>query len=142
MRSLQPEAGQALMETILLGLVMLVPLLWGLGVLADLHRAALAANAAARDAGVSAARSTELGEAASSVRASVDRAFTNHGLDPSDARVRWTSSSGLERGGAIEVQVSYPVSVLQAPLIGRVSGPSIWINARHVARVDPFRSRG
>ena len=142
MNAEKAEAGQALIETILLGLVMLVPLLWGLGVLADLHRTALAANAAARDAGLAASRSTDLRAADSTVTNSVAGAFSDHGLDPADARVRWTSSSGLQRGGTVEIQVSYPVPVLQAPFIGRVSGPSIWVNARHLGRVDPYRSRG
>lgn len=141
MKRANPESGQALIETILLGLILLVPLLWALGVLADLHRGALAANAAARDAGLAAARSTNVADADTSIRRMVDRAFSDHGLDPGEARVRWTSSTGLQRGGTVEIEVSYPVTVVQAPFIGRVSGPSIWINARHAGRIDPFRSR-
>jgi hypothetical protein len=135
------ERGQALIETILVGLILLIPIVWALGVLADLHRGALASNAAARDAGLAAARSTDLAGANAAVHAMVERAFEDHGLDPDDARVRWTASSGLERGGLVEIEVSYPVTVVQAPLIGRVAGPSIWINARHAGRIDPFRSR-
>ena len=135
------ERGGALLETFLLGLLMLVPLVWALGVLADLHRGALAATAAAREAGLDAARSSEPSEANAAVEAAVETAFENQGLDPHDARVRWTSDSQLERGGTVEVEVSYPVTVVQAPLLGRVTGPSVWVRARHIARIDLWRSR-
>ena len=46
--------GQAMIETIVLGLLMLVPLVWLLGVLADVHRTSLAAAAAVRAAGFAA----------------------------------------------------------------------------------------
>jgi hypothetical protein len=137
----RPERGAALVETVLLGLILIVPLIWALGVLGELHRGALAATAAAREAGLDAARSTDLGSADRSVAAAVTTAFRNQGLDPNDARVRWTAGSTLRRGGTVEVEVRYPVTVLQAPLLGAVSGPSVWVEARHVARVDLYRSR-
>ena len=135
------ERGAALVETVLLGLVLIVPLIWTLGVLGALHRGALAATAAAREAGLDAARATDLAAADRSVAAAVATAFRNQGLDPSDARVRWTAGPTLRRGAAVEVEVRFPVTVLQAPLLGAVSGPSVWVEARHVARVDLYRSR-
>jgi hypothetical protein len=137
----QRERGSAVIETFVLGLLMIVPLIWVLGVLADVHRGALAATAAAREAGLDAARSSGPAEADAAVDQAVATAFLNQGLDPRDARVRWTSDSQLARGGTVEVEVSYPVTVLQVPLLGRVSGPSVWVRARHVARIDLWRSR-
>jgi hypothetical protein len=137
----QNDNGIAVVETLLLGLLLLVPLVWVLGVLADLHRGALAATAAVREAGADAARSSNLGVADRAVVLAVARAFADQGLDASDAQVAWTSDSGLARGGTVEVKVSYPVTVLQAPLLGKVAGPSVWVEARHVARIDLFRSR-
>ena len=134
------EPGQATIETVLLALLLLVPLVWALGVMADLHRGALATTAAAREAGFDAVRQPDVSAAAVAIDVAVDRAFVDHGLDPADATVRW-SGSGLRRGEAVEVEVSYAVSVLQAPLLGRVAGPSITVEARHLARVAPFRSR-
>jgi hypothetical protein len=109
-------------------------------VLGDLHRSALAASAAAREAGFDAARAPGLAAADEAVRAAVVTAFRNQGLDPSVADVGWTSPS-LRRGGTVEVVIRYPVTVLQAPLLGEVAGPSVWVEARHVARIDPYRSR-
>lgn len=134
------ERGQALTETLLLGLLMMAPLLWGLGVLADLHRTALATTSAAREASFEAARSID----PTSARLAADRAIAialrNHGLDPERARVEW-SVGRLERGAPVQVVVSFPTPVLQAPFLGTVGGPSIWTHSKSVARIDPYRSR-
>lgn len=132
--------GQAVVETLLLGLLFLVPLIWALGVLSELHRAALASTSAAREAGFDAARTGTERDAAAAIAAAVRQAFDNQGLDAADARIRW-SAGGLRRGGDLEIEISYPVTVAQAPMIGRAGGPSIWVRARHIARIDPYRSR-
>lgn len=137
----KPQGGQALIETILLGLLLLVPLIWALGVLSELHRGALAATSAAREAGTDAARSTNPRDAENAVVRAVRQAFEDQGLNADLARVRLSGDDDLRRGEAIEIEVAYPVSVVQAPLLGRVSGPSVWVRARHIVRIDPFRSR-
>jgi hypothetical protein len=134
------QDGSTLVETLLVGLLSMVPLIWLLTVLADVHRGALASTAAAREAGADAGRSTSVAEANGAVDEAVARAFLDHGIPASEAEVSWTTSGGLERGAAVEVQVTYAVPVFQAPFLGGV-GPSIDITARHVARVDPYRSR-
>ena len=134
------QAGMAVIETILFGMLLLVPLMWALGVLADLHKSALAATSAAREAGFDAAAADDLAGAARAVDEAVTRAFVDQGLDPSRARVEWNASSDLARGSEVEVEVAYPVSVAQAPILGSLAGPSIWVNAHHSARSDPFRS--
>lgn len=134
------DKGQALIETLLLGLVLMAPLLWALGVLADVHRNALATSAAAREAGFEASRANGPEPARREAERAVARAFADHGLSPREARLR-LSTQGLERGATIEVIVSTKVPVLQAPFLGRVSGPSIRVDAKHVARVPPYASR-
>jgi hypothetical protein len=132
--------GFALVEVILLGLLLLIPLMWLLGVLADLHRGALASTAAAKEAGVSAARAADPAGRDAAVDRAVAQAFRDHGLDPRRAEVRVRAGGGV-RGAAVEVVVGYDVTVLQVPFIGRVSGPSIGVTAKHVARIDPYASR-
>jgi hypothetical protein len=134
------ESGQAVVEALLFGILLLIPLIWVLGVLSDLHRSALAATAAAREAGFDAARSASLSDADAAVAEAVRRAFVDQGLDPAEAEVRWGAGGTLHRGAAVEVEIAFPVTVVQAPLLGRVSGPSVWIRARHIARIDPYRS--
>lgn len=134
------DKGQALIETLLLGLVLMAPLLWALGVLADVHRNALATSAAAREAGFEASRADDPGAARREAERAVARAFADHGLAPREATLR-LSTRGLERGATIEIVVSTEVPVLQAPFLGRVSGPSIGVDAKHVARIPPYASR-
>ena len=137
---LSDQRGQALIESLLLGMLLLVPLIWALGVLADLHRGALATAAAAREAGFQAATASSDTTAEGAIEAAVERALSDGGIDHRRARVSWAAVPRLERGAAVEVEVSYPVTVLQAPFLGRVAGPSIWVTSRHVARIDPYRS--
>jgi hypothetical protein len=135
------ERGQALVESLVLGMLLIIPIVWVLMVLAEVHRSALAATSAAREAGFDAVRSGELSAAAESVEHTAGLALTNHGLNADEAIVRWSALDGLKRGGRIEVHVSYPVSVVRFPFLGEVSGPSIWVRSTHIARVDPFASR-
>lgn len=129
-----------MVEGVLLALVLMVPVVWLLGVLADVHRGALAATAAAREAGFAAARATDRAAANAAVQAAVVTAFDNHGADARRVQVRWGGS--VARGGRVEVVVSYPVSVLQGPFLGRVADPVVWVRARHAAVVDRYGSDG
>ena len=135
------ERGQALIESVLLGLLLIIPIVWALMVLADVHRAALATTSAAREAGFDAGRSGDLISADSSVNSAVGLALENHGLDVDESNVRWSAPDGLERGARIEVHVAYPVGVVRFPFLGEVAGPSVWVRSTHVARIEPFASR-
>ncbi|MGH2701651.1 MAG: hypothetical protein ACRDJB_00935 [Actinomycetota bacterium] len=135
------EKGQALVESIILGLVLLVPIVWMLMVLADVHRAALASTAAAREAGFDASRSTDNAAADRAVDTAIRLALDNHGLRTEDAVVRWSAPEGLTRGARVEVHVAYPVPVVRMPFLGNAGGPAIWVRAVHSARIDPFSSR-
>lgn len=138
---MKSQRGQALIETLLLGLVMLAPLLWALGVLAELHRSALATTSAAREAGFEISRSADPLTARLAAEMAVATALKDHGLDPSEARLE-LSITGLHRASPVQVVVSYPTRVLAAPFLGSLGGPSVWTHAKSVARVDPYRDRG
>lgn len=135
------DGGQALMESILLGMLLLAPLIWLLTVLASVHRATLATSAAAREAGWEVARSFDAQAARKAVDRAVGTALRDQELDPGSARVEAVWAPGLKRGTAVQIQVSYPVPVLSAPFLGAISRPVLWVEAIHVARIDPFRSR-
>ena len=138
---MRSQRGHALVETLLLSLVMMAPLLWALGVLAELHRSALAATSAAREAGFEISRSQDPLAARRSAELAVAAALSDHGLDPSRARLE-LSITGLHRASPVQVVVSYPTPVLAAPFLGSVAGPSVWTHAKSVARIDPYRDRG
>ena len=129
------------METILLGLVLLAPLIWLLTVLGAVHSAALATSTAAREAGLEIGRSADAQSASRAAERAVSSALQDQELDPGSARVDAIWAPGLPRGTAVQIQVAYPVPVLSAPFLGSISEPVLWIEATHVARIDPFRSR-
>ena len=130
-----------MVESLFLGLVFLVPVMWMLTVFGELHRAALATSSAAREAGFEGARSIDVLTADREVAASVAAAVTDHGLDPERVDVQWTATEGWLRGGTLEIAVTYRVEVFQAPLLGAITEPSIPVTARHVAVIDRYRSR-
>ena len=136
------EEGHAVIEAVLLGLVLLVPVVWLLSVSAEIHGAALGTATAAREAGFEAARSVDVISADRSVTSLVEQAIRDHGLDPSRSQVRWVPAPGWRRGAAIEVVVSYRVPVFQIPLFGQLSEPNVVVSGRHLAIIDRYRSRG
>ncbi len=137
---MKSESGWALLEVVVLVAVLVAPLVWGLGVFAQLQRAAMAATAAAREAGSEAARAANPQQARAAASAAVAVALSNHEVDPAAARVR-IRTNGFGRGAAVQVAVRYPVRVLRFPLAGRAWEPSVWVEALHRTRIDPYRSR-
>jgi len=135
------ERGSSLIEATVLGVVILAPLIWALTMLAGVHEASLAATAAVREAGAEAARSSNEADARAAIDRAVVQAFSDQGIDPSNARINLRGAEGFVRGGIVEIEVQYPVSVLRAPFFGVADGPSVWVKARHIAQIDPFGSR-
>lgn len=131
------ERGMALVEAVILGLVLMGPLLWLLGFLDHVHRAALGATAAARSAGFEVASSADPSDAR--VGPGVALALRDQGLTAGEVIVDVSVSGGGERGALAQVEVRYPVPMLDLPSIGRL--PSLWVTARHDAVIDPYRSR-
>lgn len=136
------EPGHALVEVLTVGLFLLLPVVWMLTVAAQLHAAALATSTAAREGGFEAARSIDVQDASNAVDRSVGAAIEDQGLETSSASVVWGPSGSWERGTLLEIEVSYPVPVFQMPLLGRIGAPAIVVTGRHIARLDPYRSRG
>ena len=127
----------ALVEAILLGLVLMVPLVWMLGFLDHMHRAALGATAAARSVGFEVAAGTS--PSGVQIERAVALALRDQGLASAAAELDVRVSDDGERGGLVQVEVRYPVPMLDMPSVGQP--PSLWVTARHDAVVDPYRSR-
>lgn len=135
------EGGHALVEALMLGLVLLVPVVWMLSVFADLHAAALATTSAAREAGFEGARAHDALSAERAMSDQIEMAVSDHGLDPRLASISWRQPPGWRRGAEIEVVVSYDVPVFQAPMLGQLTDPAIPVTATHVTTLDRYRSR-
>lgn len=135
------ETGHAVVETLFLSLILLVPVIWMLTVFGELHAAALATSSAARESGFEAARSVDVISADQGIARSVSAAIADHGLDPRRVDIGWSPPGGWRRGAHVEIVVTYSVPVFQAPLLGAITEPSIPITARHIASIDRYRSR-
>ena len=129
------ESGAATLEVMVLGIVLIVPLIWLLGVLAELHRVALATDAAVREVGWEVAHDGT----PDSIDSTAAAAFADHGLEASDGHVWWEGST--ERGQMLVVRAAFPVRVASFPLLGSLSAPTIVVEATHRVRVPSFRSR-
>ena len=134
------ESGNAMLEVLVLGLILLGPLLWLLTSLAAVHRAALATSSAAREGAFEAARAPDAMSARNAIDAASARALEDAGLDPARVRVTWDVPAGWPRGGEVAVKVSYQVPVMPPAFLGEIT-PSVGVSAVHVAEIDPFRSR-
>jgi hypothetical protein len=138
---MRSEQGHSLIETVLLGLLFLVPLVWLLETLSDVHLAALATTNAVREAGFEATRSPNRVSAEKVVERTVTRSFRNHGLQPELAEISLSPATDFGRGASIRIIVSYPVPIIRAPYSDGLTAASLSVRAEHVARIDPFRSR-
>lgn len=134
------DAGHTLLETLLLGLLLLVPLIWTLAVLSDMHRVALAATAAVREAGAAAARASDASRAEGAARAAIGMALADHDVERGNV-VTTVDVGGFVRGARVAVLLEVPVPVFSLPFLGRLSGPEVWVRASHEARIDPYASR-
>lgn len=128
-----------MVETIVLVALLLVPIVWMLGALSHVHRAALAATSAAREAAVAAARSVDPSSAMHAGRAAAEAAFADEGLRATALRMEGSGLSPLERGSEVSIRVRFPVKIASVPWMPH--DPSIWVSAVHTAEVDRYRSR-
>jgi hypothetical protein len=133
--------GSATAEAVLLCMVLLVPIVWLLGVLAQVHTAALATTAAAREAGAAASRAPDLSSASRLADRAAAAAFADAGLDRGEARLRLSTPGDLDRGEWVTTEVTYRVAVVTFPLLGSGPGPTITVRASHVSSIDPFADR-
>ena len=138
MRRPHGEEGVALVEGIVLIVVLLVPVIWLVGAISQVHRAALATTAAAKEAAVSAARSGSAVTGVRAAHASAARSFSDQGLSASPMRMELSGVSGFARGTEISVRVAYPVKVLSLPFSGDAR---VWVRAVHTTEIDLYRSR-
>lgn len=140
MRARRGEAGSSLVETVVLITLLLVPLIWMLGALSQVHRAALATTSAAREAAVAAARSSDPLTATRAARTAAEAAFLDQGLTVDEMVLESFVEETFERGSEVGVRIRFPVRIVALPFVQR--DPSLWVNATHVTEVDLYRSRG
>ena len=132
------ESGSALIEFLVGAIMLLVPLAYAVGILADVQRATLATSAAARAAG----RSFVLADSAPAGRRAAEEAMrevlVNYWLDPGRGELSVTGD--LERASSVRVAVAYPVPVFKVPFVGVFdNGERFTVRSVHFTRVDRYR---
>ncbi len=135
-RRLAAEPGTALIETALVIPVVLV-LVMGIVLTGRIVHAQIAVQSVAREAG----RTLAVAPSASDgVAAAEQRAFAvadGHGL--ASDRLQFTVDAGnFARGGTVQAQASYPVSIGDLPLLGALE---VSVSSSHTERVELYRSR-
>lgn len=150
-----PEQGAAVIEFIAVIVLLMVPLTYGIVVMADVQRALLAVSSAAREGArvyVNAAFDAPDGEdprtfAEATAEQAVDEIMANHAFQagedelaietecPPDAPA--ACQGGFGPGAEVTVTVTYDVPVIQLPVFGPVAG--FPVRAIHHTRMDRYR---
>ena len=138
MRRLRGDDGNALVEFTYLGVLLMVPLVYGLVMVFLVQRASFAVTEAARQAGRAYATADSVAAGQQRAAFAARLALSDQGIDCDACLSRM--SQPLAPGAAVEARVAYTV---QLPVLGaffpdRRAG--IRVSAVHVAYVDEFKA--
>lgn len=125
-----------MIESLLLGLMMILPLAFAVVYFAQLQREAIAVNSASREAVRAYVTAPNAMEGAARARAAADGAIRGGSLDP--ARSTLVVDGPLTRGAPVRATVRYRSESSEIPLISTL-GP-VEISATHTEIVDRHRS--
>jgi len=135
-RMLAGESGGALIETALVIPVLLV-LVAGIVMTGRVAHAQIAVQSVAREAARTLAVAPSASEGLVSAEQRALAAANGHGL--ATERLSLSIDAGaFERGGVVQAEATYPVSLGDLPLLGILE---VTVSSRHEARVDLYRSR-
>jgi Flp pilus assembly protein TadG len=146
-RDRRRDGGTAVVEFVLLGVVLLVPLLYLALALSAVQRGVLGVTQAAREAGRAYVTGTATTAAARAEQAA-RLALRDQGLPTGGLRIRYGSADSgcatagprpwpLRPGADFAVCVSVPLRLPAVP--GFLSGDRTVVTARHVVRADEYR---
>ena len=132
------ERGSAAVEALLVApvLLVLIALLVGGG---QITSDQAAVRAVAREAGRVAVTAPSAIEAVELGRARASEIAAGYGLDSSDLRVSIGPGS-FERGGDVQISVTYTVELSNLPALGLIPGTT-QLTASHVEPIDRHMSR-
>jgi Flp pilus assembly protein TadG len=139
-RRCRGDEGNAIVEFVYLGVLLMVPLVYVLITVFQVQSAAFAVTEAARQAGRAYAQADSSAEAHAVATAAVDLALRDQGIESSGG-LDVLAPDGLAPGATVRVTVAHDVTLpLLGGLFGRVE-PRIPVRATHVEVVDRFRER-
>jgi len=133
------DRGSALVEMAILGSLVFALLVQMIVLFGAVQQTALAATAAARDAGRAIALADDDRDGAVRADRAVREAASNHGLAVDALHV--DAEGAVVRNGIVDVEVRSDVPLLRLPGLGRIwPSLAIPVSARYRAHVDRFRS--
>ncbi|HRW19171.1 MAG TPA: pilus assembly protein [Dermatophilaceae bacterium] len=137
------EDGRAIVEFILIGVTLLVPLVYLVTALAAIQGAAFAATSAAREAGRAYTTATTDDAAGPRARAAAAIAFGDFGLtEGSSLTIRCDGAPCLRSEGRVTVTATVQVRLPLVPdVVASVVPAVVPVSATHVAGVDRFGGR-
>lgn len=138
-----PEAGSAVVEFVVVGVLLTMPVFYLMIALARLQAGAYAVTAAAREAGRTFVTASTSGQAAARARAAARMAYEDEGFGDSGGVVLTCGQDPcLKRGGRVEAVADLTVRLPLVPdFVASVVPSSIHLSSRHVATVDRFKGR-
>ena len=131
------DGGSAIVEFVLLGVLLLVPLCYLLLAVFELQRAAYAATTATREAGRAFVTAPDVDQAYARADAAARIALADQGLAGADThlRVECAEAAGcLDPGAVVWVSAEITVALPLAP------ASQVTVRARHAEPVDSFRA--
>ncbi|MGW0230163.1 hypothetical protein ACWDWO_17755 [Actinopolymorpha singaporensis] len=133
------EAGNAIVEFCMMGILFLVPLVYVMLAVFDLQRAMYGASAAARDAGRAFVLAPDLGSAQSRARQAAQFAMADQGLELGSGFSYRCDGGCLQAGSAVTVRISYTVPLPFVP--DAIGGPlaSIPVSSTHRTPYGDYR---
>lgn len=133
------ERGSAILEFLVVGVLLTLPVFYLVITMAKLQAGAYAVSGAAREAGRMYVTAPDEGSAASRARAGAALVFADHGLD-GDMGVTCSASPCLSRGATVRVETAVDVHLPLVPdFLGAVVPTSVHLTSSHVESVGKFR---
>ena len=141
MRRPSGDAGNALVEFTVLGVLLMVPLVYVLLYAFQVQRAAFGVTEAARQAGRAFARAESVEAGTEQAGTATRLALADQGIEDAPAPlVECPAGACLEPGSTVRVRVEY---VVRLPVLSLLfpgpDGPGIPVRATHLAVVDTFQ---
>ena len=102
------DSGQSMVEGIVLGLALFVPLIFGTVTASAVHRTTLAADSAARDAARAWTTSPTVGAASTRAEAAARSTAASFGFDANSVRVEVSGAVAPGAGGFVTVRLPVP----------------------------------
>lgn len=142
--NLGSDTGSAMLEFIVVGVGIIMPLVYLAITVMTLHSASFAAHAAAREAARVFMASSTIAQGNSTAVKVMQQAFTDHGVETSSPNITVTCTNGmcLSPGSLLNVEVASDVPLPFVPRWGD-SAPLTWpVDAKVTVLIDKFRQAG